>query len=209
MATTNRSKRQTTTKGGKTGTSAKTDGTGTRTTAGAETGAKRRTTSAASASGTTARARIGAARRRASSRSTRTAKPQPEAAMSVPADDAVLAASNTNRALRPDMPRVAWLRNQLQQMEARQRERLVKVAQLTLIAIVFITFVLQNSQGVDVHFLLFAVNIRLIWVIFGCGLLGGVAGYLIGRPDKSLKALLPPKDLLPKKGSRPPAKSAS
>ena len=43
------------------------------------------------------------------------------------------------------------------------------------------------------HFLLFSVNIRLIWVIFGCGLLGGAAGYLIGRPDKSLRALFPQK----------------
>ena len=114
--------------------------------------------------------------------------------MTVPADDAVLAASNAHRAVSPDMPRVAWLRNQLFQMEARQRERLVKVVQLTLIAIIFITFVLQNAQGVNVHFLLFALNIRLIWVIFGCGLLGGVAGYLIGRPDKSLRAMLPQKE---------------
>ena len=211
MATTNRAKRQTTTKDGKAAGAAKAEGTGTRARAttgaeGSDTAAKRRT-SAAAAAGTTARARIGVTRRRPSSRSTRAAKPATEttveATMSVPADDAVLAASNTNRALSPDMPRVAWLRNQLQQMETRQRERLVKVAQLTLIAIVFITFVLQNAQGVDVHFLLFALNIRLIWVIFGCGLLGGAAGYLIGRPDKSLRALLPPQ-----KAPRPPAKSA-
>ena len=53
---------------------------------------------------------------------------------------------------------------------------------------------LQNAQPVNVHFLLFSVDIRLIWVIFGCGLLGAAAGYLIGRPDKSLRALLPQKD---------------
>jgi uncharacterized integral membrane protein len=95
------------------------------------------------------------------------------------------------------MPRVAWLRSQLMQMETRQRERLVKFAQLTLIAIVFITFVLQNAQPVNVHFLLFSLNIRLIWVIFGCGLLGVAAGYLIGRPDKSLRALLPRREKKP------------
>jgi uncharacterized integral membrane protein len=112
-----------------------------------------------------------------------------------------MAATNARQALSPDMPRVAWLRTQLMQMEHRQRERLVKVAQLTVIAIVFITFVLQNAEGVNVHFLFFAVNIRLIWVIFGCGLLGGAAGYLIGRPDKSLRALLPQK---PPKAEQPP-----
>jgi uncharacterized integral membrane protein len=83
------------------------------------------------------------------------------------------------------------------QMEQRQRDRLMKVVQLTLIAIVFITFVLQNAQGVNVHLLLFSLNIRLIWVIFGCALLGCAAGYVIGRPDKSLRALLPQKDRKP------------
>jgi uncharacterized integral membrane protein len=92
------------------------------------------------------------------------------------------------------MPRVAWLRQQLQNLEAERRERLMKVVQLTLIAIVFITFVLQNSQGVNVHFLLFSLNIRLIWVIFGCGLRGAAGGYRLGRPEKSLRALFPPKE---------------
>lgn len=120
--------------------------------------------------------------------------PLGEPTATVPADDTAMAASNARRALNPDMPRVAWLRTQLQQMEDRQRERLLKVGQLTLIAIVFITFVLQNAGGVNVHFLLFALNIRLIWVIFGCAFLGGLAGYLIGRPDKSLRALMPQKE---------------
>jgi uncharacterized integral membrane protein len=114
-----------------------------------------------------------------------------EPTATVPADDSVLAAANARRALSPDMPRVAWLRTQLQQMEARQRERLVKTVQLTVIAIIFITFVLQNAQPVNVHFLFFSLDIRLIWVIFGCGVLGAAAGYLVGRPDKSLRALLP------------------
>ena len=120
--------------------------------------------------------------------------PIAEPTATIPADDEVMAASNTRRALKPDMRRVAWLRTQLNQMEARQRERLLKVVQLTLIAVVFITFVLQNAQGVNVHLLFFSLNIRLIWVIFGCACLGGFAGYLVGRPDKSLRALVPQKE---------------
>jgi uncharacterized integral membrane protein len=120
----------------------------------------------------------------------------------VTATDDVLAASNAQRALNPDMPRVAWLRTQLQNLEAQRAERLVKVAQLTLIAIVFITFVLQNAGPVNVHFLVFSLNVRVIWVIFGCGLLGGVAGYLIGRPEKSLRALLSQKEKKPARADR-------
>jgi uncharacterized integral membrane protein len=164
---------------------------------------RRARTSEASAAGTTARARLNTMRsRRAGTRP----RPKPDtssiAEPTVTATDDVLAASNAQQALNPDMPRVAWLRTQLQNLEAQRAERLVKVAQLTLIAIVFITFVLQNANGVNVHFLVFALNIRLIWVIFGCGLLGGVAGYLIGRPDKSLRALLPHKEKKPHRAER-------
>lgn len=155
-------------------------------------------TSEASAAGATARARIAAARRNSTKRAgTRPNTAKVEASIAEPtvtATDEVMAASNAQKALNPDMPRVAWLRTQLQNIEAQRAERLMKVGQLALIAIIFITFVLQNAQPVNVHFLLFSLNIRLIWVIFGCGVLGGAAGYLIGRPDKSLRALLPQKE---------------
>jgi uncharacterized integral membrane protein len=133
-------------------------------------------------------------------------KPKPDTASvaepTVTATDDVMAASNAQRALSPDMPRVAWLRAQLQNLEAQRAARLTKVVQLMLIAIVFITFVLQNAEPVDVHFLVFSLNIRLIWVIFGCGLLGGLAGYLIGRPEKSLRALLPQQEKKPSRAGR-------
>ncbi len=202
MATSSGSKSQ-----GKTGTTAGGAATGRGAKAtGSANGTRRRSgarATEAGATGVTARARLGSTRSARSRAKRVTGTPAADAPMAeptatVPADDAVLAASNAQRALSPDMPRVAWLRTQLMQMEERQRDRLVKVAQLTLIAVVFITFVLQNAQPVNVHFLLFALNIRLIWVIFGCGLLGGAAGYLIGKPDKSLRALLPQK---PKKAA--------
>jgi uncharacterized integral membrane protein len=139
---------------------------------------------------------------RAGTRPKAKADPSSIAEPTVTATDDVLAASNAQRALNPDMPRVAWLRTQLQNLEAQRAERLMKVAQLTLIAIVFITFVLQNADPVNVHFLVFSLNIRLIWVIFGCAVLGGVAGYLIGRPEKSLRALLPQKEKKPARAGR-------
>lgn len=165
---------------------------------------RRTRASEASAAGATARARIGAARRAGRAGTRPKAKPDTSsiAEPTVTATDEVLAASNAQKALSPDMPRVAWLRMQLQNLEAQRAERLMKVGQLALIAIVFIMFVLQNAEGVNVTFLLFSVNIRLIWVIVGCGLLGGFAGYLIGRPDKSLRTLLPDKEKTPSKASR-------
>ena len=187
-------------------TTGRTNGTGAKTTAAAK--ARRTRASEASAAGATARARIASARskggRATAGRAKRDDIPIVEPT-TVPADDSVLAATNAQRALSPDMPRVAWLRTQFMQMEQRQRDRLMKVAQLTVIAIVFITFVLQNATGVNVHFLFFSLNIRLIWVIFGCAVLGGAAGYLIGRPDKSLRALFPQKPPKKQPTSRPTA----
>ncbi|HEV3495500.1 MAG TPA: hypothetical protein VHA34_04015, partial [Actinomycetes bacterium] len=68
--------------------------------------------------------------RRASARSNRAGtrpKPKPDtssiAEPTVTPTDEVLAASNAQRALNPDMPRVAWLRTQLQNLEAQRAER--------------------------------------------------------------------------------------
>ena len=159
-------------------------------------------TSAAGTAGATARARLGTTRLRSRAGTRPKAKPDPSIAEptvatdagTTPATDEVLAAHNARRALSPDMPRVAWLRTQLQNLEADRRERLTKVLQLTMIAIVFMVFVLQNAEAVPVELIFVSLEIRLIWVIVGCGLLGGVAGYVIGRPEKNLKALMPQKD---------------
>ncbi len=165
---------------------------------------RRKARTADAAAGTTARARVSSMRSKA--RAGTRPKPKTDtssiAEPTVTATDEVMAASNAQRALSPDMPRVAWLRTQLQNLEAQRAERLVKVGQLTLIAIIFITFVLQNADPVNVHFLVFSLNIRLIWVIFGCAVLGGAAGYLIGRPEKSLRALLPQKEKKPAPAGR-------
>jgi uncharacterized integral membrane protein len=191
-------------------TTGRTNGTGAKTTAAGK--ARRTRASEASATGATARARIASARSKAAGRSkdgraTARRTTQDDIPIveptTVPADDSVLAATSAQRAISSDMPRVAWLRTQLMQMEQRQRDRLMKVAQLAVIAIVFITFVLQNATGVNVHFLFFSLTIRLIWVIFGCAVLGGAAGYLIGRPDKTLRALFPPKPPKKRPTTRP------
>ena len=160
-------------------------------------------TSGGDSKGSTPRSRRASARaKRAGTRP----KPKPDASSiaepTVTATDEVMTASNAQRALSPDMPRVAWLRTQLQNLEAQRAERLVKIVQLALIAVVFAIFVLQNANPVDVNFLIFSLNIALIWVIFGCAALGGVAGYLIGRPEKSLRDLLPQKEKKPSRAER-------
>ncbi len=83
-------------------------------------GRSRTRTSEASAAGATARAWIAAARRgsKTSPRRKAAADKSSSTEPTVTATDEVLAASNAQRAVSPDMPRVAWLRTQLQNLEA-------------------------------------------------------------------------------------------
>ena len=51
----------------------------------------------------------------------------------------------------------------------------------------WIVFVVANSQPVQVNFVFITRHPRLIWVMVACAILGGVVGYLLGRPGKQLR----------------------
>lgn len=53
-----------------------------------------------------------------------------------------------------------------------------------LVLVLLIVFVIRNSQRVSVDFILTKGHFRLIWVIVICSILGGIAGYALGRPPK-------------------------
>jgi uncharacterized integral membrane protein len=74
----------------------------------------------------------------------------------------------------------------LAKLQAARRARVIKAVALTAIAVVFITFVLQNAGPVGVRLLAWTVSVRLIWVIVASAVLGALAGYLVGRPEKRL-----------------------
>jgi uncharacterized integral membrane protein len=82
-----------------------------------------------------------------------------------------------------------------------QRARQTRVAKV-LVALflmgVLVAFIVANSQSVVVHFVFVTRRPALIWVMFACAVLGGLIGYLIGRPGKQVR-LHRPKDQ-PKKG---------
>lgn len=55
------------------------------------------------------------------------------------------------------------------------------------IVVILIVFVVQNSGETDVDFVFFTVRARLIWVLLGTAALGGVVGYVLGRPGKQVR----------------------
>ena len=84
--------------------------------------------------------------------------------------------------------------DRVHQEEARQREfdrarraRVVKALVIAGLAILLIIFVTTNTRSTRVSFVLFSATFPLIWVIVGCTLVGGVIGFLIGKPGKQLR----------------------
>ena len=65
-----------------------------------------------------------------------------------------------------------------------ESRRGAKAIVAALVLVLLIVFVIRNSQRVSVDFILTKGHFRLIWVIVICSILGGVVGYVLGRPPR-------------------------
>ena len=74
----------------------------------------------------------------------------------------------------------------LRAIDRERRARLAKVTVALAIVVILLIFITTNVQGVKVHFVFFSATPPLIWVMFACAALGGVVGYLIGKPGKQI-----------------------
>ncbi len=81
-----------------------------------------------------------------------------------------------------------------------RRRRTLKAVGALVIFIVLVLFIVANSQPVEVNFLFFKAHPRLIWIMVTCAVLGGVLGYVLGRPGHEGKASKK------KDGGAPPAR---
>jgi uncharacterized integral membrane protein len=77
--------------------------------------------------------------------------------------------------------------DQLQELARQRHARVVKAAVALGILIILIIFVIANSQPVPVDFVFLTRHPRLIWVMITCAVLGGILGYLLGRPGKQIR----------------------
>jgi uncharacterized integral membrane protein len=78
-----------------------------------------------------------------------------------------------------------------------QKTRQTRVAKLLValfIAIVLIVFIVENSDATRIDYVFFHRQTRLIWIMLVCAILGGVVGYLVGRPGKQVRLRRKPED---------------
>ncbi|MGH2689616.1 MAG: LapA family protein [Actinomycetota bacterium] len=77
---------------------------------------------------------------------------------------------------------------QLKRLRQVRQQRLLRAGLVGLLLVVLIVFVLQNAHPVRVNLVFVETDARLIWVIVICAALGGVVGYLLGKPPKAVRA---------------------
>jgi uncharacterized integral membrane protein len=82
----------------------------------------------------------------------------------------------------------------LRELQRARQARVAKVLVALFLLVVLIIFVIANSDPVPVHFVFLTRHPRLIWVMIACSVLGGVVGYLIGRPGSQVRLRRRPAD---------------
>jgi uncharacterized integral membrane protein len=66
----------------------------------------------------------------------------------------------------------------------RRQTATAKIIAGLVILVLFVVFVTQNSQEIDVNLVFVTATIPLIWVFLGCALIGGLIALLLGRPGR-------------------------
>jgi uncharacterized integral membrane protein len=88
--------------------------------------------------------------------------------------------SEQDEAARLDREHLARLRR------ARQR-RVIKIVVALAILVIFIVFIIGNSDRQPIDFVFVESEVPLIWVMLACAVLGGIVGFILGRPGRQFR----------------------
>ena len=78
-------------------------------------------------------------------------------------------------------------REHFRELQKARQGRVVRTLLVLTLAVILIVFILTNSQAVRVNFVFVKRQPPLIWVMFACAVLGGILGYMVGRPGKQIR----------------------
>lgn len=71
-----------------------------------------------------------------------------------------------------------------------RRERTVrglKLAAIALLVVAFVAFIVRNADPTRIDFLFLERQPPLIWIMLACAIVGGILGFIIGRPRRGFR----------------------
>jgi len=77
--------------------------------------------------------------------------------------------------------------DRLHQLQRHRQTRAAKTIVLLVILTILILFIVWNAHDVPVNYVFFKANNGLIWVMLTCAVLGGIVGFIIGRPGRAFR----------------------
>jgi uncharacterized integral membrane protein len=87
----------------------------------------------------------------------------------------------------PEDPTAAADQDRLHQLQRHRQARAAKSIVVLAILTVLILFIVWNAHSVPVNYVFFKANNDLIWVMLACAVLGGIVGFIVGRPGRTFR----------------------
>jgi uncharacterized integral membrane protein len=87
----------------------------------------------------------------------------------------------------PDGPITDADQDRLRQLKRHRQVRAAKAIVVVVILTLLILFIVWNSHSVQVNYVFFKARNSLIWVMVVCTLLGGIVGFIVGRPGRQFR----------------------
>ena len=77
--------------------------------------------------------------------------------------------------------------DRMRQLARHRQTRAAKGILLIGILLILILFIVWNAHGVTFSFVFGDAEIGLIWIMLACAILGGIVGFIIGRPGRTFR----------------------
>jgi uncharacterized integral membrane protein len=79
-------------------------------------------------------------------------------------------------------------REHARRIQADRRGRLASALFVLTLVVLFVVFISQNiSETPTIDFLFFHFEVSLIWIFLVVAIIGGIVGYVLGRPSRKLR----------------------
>lgn len=87
----------------------------------------------------------------------------------------------------PEDPRLRDDEDRLRQLQRHRQTRAAKGIVLLVVLTILLLFIVWNAHSVRVSFVFGTAHFGLIWVMLVCTILGGIIGFIVGRPGRTFR----------------------